>query len=153
MGLLRTGSNSILGKNMKRIKPVLGFVKELVNNIPTEGEYLSWIGYIDEDNVWVASYDEESRYNDEVEVFEDDFRKIISKNHIDVSGFMHLAKKDYKISQKSLKVLQQQTSSFVENLNFWPELSVEELKALRKKSGSILFDESSESRFEFKPYW
>lgn len=138
---------------MKRIKPVLGFVKELVNNIPTEGEYLSWIGYIDEDNVWVASYDEESRYNDEVEVFEDDFRKIISKNHIDVSGFMHLAKKDYKISQKSLKVLQQQTSSFVENLNFWPELSVEELKALRKKSGSILFDESSESRFEFKPYW
>ena len=138
---------------MKRIKPVLGFVKELVNNIPTEGEYLSWIGYIDEDNVWVASYDEESRYNDEVEVFEDDFRKIISKNHIDVSGFMHLAKKDYKISQKSLKALQQQTSSFVENLNFWPELSVEELKALRKKSGSILFDESSESRFEFKPYW
>lgn len=138
---------------MKKIKPVLGFIKELVNNIPTEGEYLSWIGYIDEDNVWVASYDEESRYNDEVEVFEDDFRKIISKNHIDVSGFMHLAKKDYKISQKSLKVLQQQTSSFVENLNFWPELSVEELKALRKKSGSILFDERSESRFEFKPYW
>ena len=137
---------------MKKIKPVLGFIKELMNGVPTDGEYIMWVGYIDGEDVWVASYDEESRYDDEIEVFEDDFKKIISKNHIDVSGLVHLAKKNYKISRKGLNLLQQTPDSLVDNLNFWPELSIEELKALRKKSGSVLFNESSEIRFEFKPY-
>lgn len=137
---------------MKKIKPVLGFIKKLMNGIPTESEYLMWVGYIDGEDVWVASYDEESRYDDEIEVFENDLKKIISKNHIDVSGLVHLAEKNYKISRKGLNLLQQTSDSLIDNPNFWPELSIEELKALRKKSGSVLFNESSEIRFEFKPY-
>jgi len=137
---------------MKKIKPVLGFIKKLMNGIPTESEYLMWVGYIDGEDVWVASYDEESRYDDEIEVFEDDLKKIISKNHIDVSGLVHLAEKNYKISRKGLNLLQQTSDSLIDNPNFWPELSIEELKVLRKKSGSVLFNESSEIRFEFKPY-
>jgi hypothetical protein len=137
---------------MKKIKPVLGFIKKLMNGIPTESEYLMWVGYIDGEDVWVASYDEESRYDDEIEVFENDLKKIISKNHIDVSGLVHLAEKNYKISRKGLNLLQQTSDSLINNPNFWPELSIEELKALRKKSGSVLFNESSEIRFEFKPY-
>lgn len=137
---------------MKKIKPVLGFIKELVNGVPTDGEYVSWVGYIDGEDVWIASYDEESMYDDETKVFDESTKKIISKNHIDISGHIHLAKEDYKISQMGLERLQQTPDSLVDNINFWPNLSIDELKSMREKSGTILYNEYWGRRFEFKPY-
>ena len=51
-----------------------------------------------------------------------------------------------------LERLRQTPDSLVDNINFWPSLSIDELKDMREKSGTILYNEYWGRRFEFKPY-
>ena len=130
---------------MKKVKPVLGFVKERMCGLVQEGEYYPWMGYIHGDQVWVAEYSEEGLLIDSLFVTEESLRKVIPKGHIDIVGRMNLAKDNYKLSKKLIPL------SELENSSFWPALTVEELEILRKRSISIMFHGGPETSFIFKP--
>lgn len=125
------------------MKPVAGFIKEIIKGKVISGEYSPWIAYVSDGMAWVA---EAINYP----INESQIRKLIPKSHVRVLACIKL-------------VINKHTSVYnwpadfdplyvTDNPENFPDFSVEELKRRGLKSEKTMFDESRHVIFEFQPY-
>ena len=120
------------------MKPVAGFIKEIIGGKVISGEYSPWIAYVNDDMAWPA---EAINYP----ISESQIRKLIPKSRVRILACIKLATKKY-VSCYNWPADFDPLYVTDDPENF-PDFSVEELK-----SEKTMFDESRHVVFEFQPY-
>ena len=124
---------------MKRLRPVLGFIKEYQGNIPGSRTWIPWIGYIDGDDVYVVEFNESAAGIDMYDV-----TKIPPKKYIIFIGCV-------KLSQTNLPEPNYHLDSIIDNPACYPDFTVDEIMELRKDPRQI-FKSLVGKTYEFQPF-
>lgn len=125
------------------MKPVAGFIKEIIGGKVISGEYSPWIAYVGDGIAWPA---EAINYP----INESQIRKLIPKSRVRILACIKLATKKY-VSCYNWPVDFDPLYVTDDPENF-PDFSIEELRKKELKSGKTMFDESRHVVFEFQPY-
>ena len=121
------------------MKPVLGFIKEFQGNIPSLNTWVPWIGYINEDDVYVVEFNEDAAAMDMYDV-----KKIPPQKYIMFTGCI-------KLSQRDLPEPVYQLDSVIDNPACYPDLTIDEIMRLRKDPRQI-FKSLVGKTYEFQPF-
>ena len=125
------------------MKPVAGFIKEIIGGKVTSGEYSPWIAYVSDGMAWPA---EAINYP----IGESQVRKLIPKSRVRILACVklvinkHISSYNWPVDFDPLYV--------TDDPENFPDFSVEELKKKELKSEKTMFDESRHVIFEFQPY-
>ena len=125
------------------MKPVAGFIKEIIGGKATSGEYSPWIAYVSDGRAWPA---EAINYP----IKESQIRKLIPKSRVRILACIKLATKKY-VSCYNWPADFDPLYVTDDPENF-PDFSIEELEKMELKSEKSMFDESRHVIFEFQPY-
>ena len=124
---------------MKRLRPVVGFIKEYHGDIPGMNTWVPWIGYINGDDVYVVEFDEDAAAMDMYDV-----KKIPPQKYIMFTGCIRL-------SQRDLPEPDYHLDSVIDNPACYPDFTIEEIMKLRKDPRQI-FKSLVGKTYEFQPF-
>ena len=122
------------------MKPVVGFIKKFQGDIPSSNTWAPWIGYINENYVYIIEFDEDTAEMNMYSV-----QKIPPKKYIRFVGRVELSKRDLPEPNYHL-------DSVIENPICYPDFTVDEIMKLRKAPRQIFKPLLVGETYEFQPF-
>ena len=121
------------------MKPVIGFIKEYQGNTPGLNVWVPWIGYINENTVYIIEFDENTAGMDMYSV-----KKIPPRKYIMFVGCV-------KLSQRNLAEPNYKLEDVIENPICYPDFTIDEIMRLKKDPRQI-FKSLVGKTYEFQPF-